>query len=187
MPENGSLATSAEIETECDKFGSDCEDYPGMQDSSYRCKLADGKYFGGGPPPAISSGGEENCYMVKIESPECPCPSCDNNCEYTVYNDYECGGAKATESVLHNQESVLVHANKTGSVKLHGRGCQITFWENQDKTGKSSTYYADNPADQDNIKALPDCTYCIEYACPWIKSEDKGTMVVTGPTDACTE
>merc|ERR1719458_2213322 len=154
MPASGTLATEAEIETECENFGNDCEDYPGMQDSSFNCQLADGKLFGGGPPPQITSGGEEaNCFMVAIESPECPCRTCDKKCEYTVYNDYGCEGEKATEKVLHNQESVLVMANKTGSVKLHGRGCQITFW--------------------------------VEYTCAWIKSPEKGTTVVTGPTDGC--
>lgn len=185
MPASGTLATEAEIETECENFGNDCEDYPGMQDSSFNCQLADGKLFGGGPPPQITSGGEEaNCFMVAIESPECPCRTCDKKCEYTVYNDYGCEGEKATEKVLHNQESVLVMANKTGSVKLHGRGCQITFWETEEKTGKSATYSVDE-ADKDDIIVMPNCTYCVEYTCAWIKSPEKGTTVVTGPTDGC--
>jgi len=174
------LATIDQLDKECLKFGPDCENYPGMK-ANDECDAADGKYFGGSPPGQLSGGDyETNCYMSNpgICDDE-GCLNCDDNCTYTVYEDYKCQGA-VREFISKKGDSILMLANKTGSVAIHGKGCEITFYENHDKTGQSSVYSSDTGG----ITNSGDCNYCVKYACDYLK-DDEETLVTTEATPAC--
>lgn len=182
-PRGKKLATIAELEKECKKFGEDCENYPDM-DPPENCNAADGKYFGGKPPAQLvlskDEAKETPCYMSNpgICDDE-GCFECDSNCTYTVYNDYKCEG-DVKEFVGAKGDTKLIVANKTGSVMIHGKGCEITFYENHDKTGQSSQYSSDTPG----ITNKGDCNYCVQYACDYLK-DDAETLVTTEPTQKC--
>jgi len=179
VPENANLATIAELEKECEKFGENCEHYPDMLPND-ECNAADGKLFGGEPPGTLTgSSSETNCHMSNPGICDNGCPKCDDSCSYTVYEDYKCQG-HIQEKIDHKGDSVLMVAAKTGSVKIHGKGCQITFYENLNKIGQSSKYSSNNP----DIKDLGDCTYCVKYACDYLKDDDK-TLVTTESTENC--
>jgi len=122
---------------------------------------------------------EANCHMERLVNEKCPCPKCDKSCAYTVYEDYKCQGHR-NEKVIHNDETILVTANKSGSVKIHGKGCEITFYENHDKSGKKTTYSSDT----DGIRDLGKCDYCVIYACDYLKDDDE-TLVSTKRSSHC--
>lgn len=180
-PDGEKLATIAELEKECKKFGTDCEKYPDMTAESV-CNAANGTYFGGTPPSQLllTDGEETNCYMSNPEICDGDgCLNCETNCTYTIYNDYKCEG-DIKEYVAHKDTQKLIIANKTGSVLIHGKGCEITFYENHDKTGQSSQYSSDTPG----ISKVGDCNYCVKYACDYLKDDDE-TLVTTESTPTC--
>lgn len=187
-PADAKLATIAQLDKECEKpeFGVNCEYYPDMQPND-ECNAADGMYFGrvGDEPPSQLAkdevaAEETSCYMS--DPGICDgegCLKCDQNCTYTVFEDYKCGGA-VQEHINEKGDSILMHANKTGSVAIHGKGCAITFYENHDKSGQQSTYSSDTPG----IQSLGDCNYCVKYACDYLK-DDAETLVTTEATADC--
>lgn len=185
-PRGKKLATIAELEKECKKFGTDCENYPDMtpNDPPVNCNAADGRYFGGKPPAQLvlstDEAKETSCYMSNPDICDGKgCFECESNCTYTIYNDYKCEG-DVKEYVGAKGDTKLIVANKTGSVMIHGRGCEITFYENHDKTGQSSQYSSDTPG----ITDKGDCNYCVQYACDYLK-DDEETLVTTEATENC--
>jgi len=144
------------------------------------CDAADGKYFGGKPPSVVQGPVESNCHMSNPGICDSDgCPNCDDTCSYTVYEGYKCEG-DIKEQIDRKGDSVLMVANKTGSVKIHGKGCEITFYEHHDKTGQKSKYSSET----DGIANLGNCTYCVKYACDYLKDDDK-TLVTTESTEKC--
>lgn len=173
------LATVTELEQACNNYGTDCKDYPDMKTGD-TCNAADGKYFGkdaNGDVATISEPNlNANCHMGVSDDPKC-CPTCAPDCSYTIYEDYECTGA-TQERIAHKGETVLMVANKTGSVKFHGKGCAITFYENADKSGQTSTYTSET------AEKVGACEFCVKYACDYLK-DDAETAVLTGGVQAC--
>jgi len=182
-PPDVKLATIAELEKECKKFGTDCENYPNV-DAGSQCNAANGTYFGGMPPSQLlltdDEAKETNCYMSNPGTCDGEgCFECDSNCTYAVYEGRKCEG-DVKEFVGAKDEKKLFVANKTGSVMIHGKGCEITFYENHDKSGESSKYSSDTPG----ISNMGDCNYCVKYTCEYLK-DDAETLVTTEATQKC--